>query len=159
MTREEVDRYINQIAFSGAREFLDLYTKDASLIGRFGLGFYSAFMVSKSVEIDTLSWQPDSVPCKWSCDGGTKARISKGERKTPGTSVTCFLAHDSVEFLDVDRVESIVRTYLDYAPYPIQVAGRQANICTAPWHLNATERELLPDDRFQIGRASCRERV
>src|SRR5882724_865298 len=149
MSRDEVVRCINQIAFSGAREFVNRYSDAQNqLIGRFGLGFYSSFMVSSRVEIDTLSATPGSGGCHWAYEGGSQTTIGPTRRTTPGTTVTCSLLPDAREFLSVERVEGIVRRYLDYVPYPILIEGRQANVVLAPWHLGATERNDLPRERY-----------
>jgi molecular chaperone HtpG len=149
MTREEVVRYVNQIAFSGAREFMDKYSKgENELIGRFGLGFYSSFMVSTMVEIDTLSRRPGSIGCHWQCDGSAMAQLGESPRQRPGTTVICHLSDDAREFLDIEQAERVIRYYLDYAPYPIFLSGRQVNVVVAPWHLNSAERESLPRERY-----------
>ena len=111
MTAEEVEKYINQIAFSGAEEFVNKY-KDAdkknSIIGHFGLGFYSAFMVSKEVEIITKSQQPDSKPVKWTCDGSPNFTMEKGDKKEAGTDIVLHISEDSSEFLDENRLSTIL---------------------------------------------------
>ena len=111
MTAEEVEKYINQIAFSGAEEFVNKY-KDAdkknSIIGHFGLGFYSAFMVSKEVEIITKSQPPDSKPVKWSCDGSPNFTMEKGDKKEAGTDIVLHISEDSSEFLDENRLSTIL---------------------------------------------------
>ena len=101
MTKEEVDEYINQIAFSGAEAFLEKYkdkANDDQIIGHFGLGFYSAFMVADQVTIDTLSFKDGAESVHWSCDGGTEYDISEGTKTTPGTDITLYLNEDSYEF-------------------------------------------------------------
>ncbi|NUO79729.1 molecular chaperone HtpG [candidate division KSB1 bacterium] len=150
MSSEEIVRYVNQIAFSGAKEFLNQH-KDAEteLIGQFGLGFYSSFMVSKLVEIITRSWRSEAGGCHWSCDGGPITRIDeKNPRPSRGTSVICHLEDNMREFLDPQRIEQVIRRFLDYAPYPIFLAGRQVNVVTAPWHLSPAEREGMPNERY-----------
>ena len=98
MTAEEVDKYINQIAFSGAEEFVNKYKDNAAaIIGHFGLGFYSAFMVADEVHIDTRSWQADAEPVHWECDGGTEFSMTDGDKKEVGTTITLFLNEESVE--------------------------------------------------------------
>ncbi len=149
MSRDEVIKYINQIAFSGAREFISRYSDAQNqFIARFGLGFYSSFMVSSRVEIDTLSAIPGNGGCHWAYEGGSQTTIGPTRRTTPGTTVTCSLLPDAREFLSVERVEGIVRRYLDYVPYPIIIEGRQANVVVAPWHLGAAERSDLPRERY-----------
>ena len=101
ITADEVEEYITQIAFSGATEFLEKYkdkTTDDQMIGHFGLGFYSAFMVADEVHIDTLSYKEDAVPVHWTCDGGTEYDIQDGSKDTVGTEITLFLNEESLEF-------------------------------------------------------------
>ena len=101
MTAEEVEKYITQIAFSGATQFLEKYkdkTTDDQMIGHFGLGFYSAFMVADEVHIDTLSYTEGAQPVHWSCDGGTEYDIQEGNKNTIGTEITLFLNEDCLEF-------------------------------------------------------------
>jgi len=149
MSEAEVIRNINQIAFSGARKFVEENVNNKErLIGRFGVGFYSCFMVANRVEIDTWSWRPDAGGCHWLNEGGTKTKLSEPQRRSRGTTITCHLSPEAEEFLMPDRLEKIIRRYLDFAPYPIVLAGSQANILTAPWHLSKVEREALPRSRF-----------
>ncbi|MFM7814076.1 MAG: molecular chaperone HtpG [Flavobacteriales bacterium] len=119
MTSEEVEKYINQIAFSGAEEFVEKY-KDAQIIGHFGLGFYSAFMVSKQVEIDTLSHREGATPVRWSCDGSPNFSMQAGSRTTPGTDIILHLSDDSIEFADDSRIEGILTKYCKFMPVSIQ---------------------------------------
>ncbi len=120
MTAEEIDKYINQIALSSAEEFLERYKKDANaIIGHFGLGFYSSFMVSKKVEIVTRSWQPDAKAVKWSCDGTPDFTLEETDREDRGTDIILHLDKDSKEFLEEDRVEQILKKYCRYLPVPI----------------------------------------
>lgn len=122
MTGEEVEKYINQIAFSGAEEFLNKY-KDTevknAIIGHFGLGFYSAFMVAEKVEIITRSQQPGSTPVKWSCDGSPNYTLEETTKKTKGTDVVLHIAEDSSEFLEESRVSEILNKYCKFMPVPI----------------------------------------
>nr|WP_317206841.1 molecular chaperone HtpG [Niabella pedocola] len=123
MTAEEIKKYINQIAFSGAEEFMEKFkeAKDASeIIGRFGLGFYSAFMVADRVEIQTLSFQPGATPAKWSCDGSTEFEISEGSRTTRGTDVILYVNDENQDFLESHRIESILNKYAKFLPVPVQ---------------------------------------
>lgn len=125
MTEEEVDKYINQIAFSSAGEFLEKYKDQVgSIIGHFGLGFYSAFMVSKKVEIDTLSWKEGAKPVKWRCDGDPEFTMVKGTRKERGTTVTLWLDDESEEFADDYRIEGLLAKYCKFMPVPI-VFGKE----------------------------------
>ncbi|MBO9593118.1 MAG: molecular chaperone HtpG [Niabella sp.] len=123
MTAEEIKKYINQIAFSGAEEFMEKFkeAKDASeIIGRFGLGFYSAFMVADRVEIQTLSFQPGATAAKWSCDGSTEFEISEGSRTTRGTDVILYVNDENQDFLESHRIESILNKYAKFLPVPVQ---------------------------------------
>ena len=105
MTGEEVEKYINQIAFSSAGEFLDKYKDQLNnIIGHFGLGFYSSFMVAKKVEIQTLSWQQGAEAVKWSCEGNPEYQISKGKRKERGTDVILYLDDESKEYSEAAKI-------------------------------------------------------
>lgn len=119
MTAEEVEKYINQIAFSGAEEFVEKY-KDAQIIGHFGLGFYSAFMVAKLVEIQTLSHKEGAEAVSWSCDGSPNFSMGIGTRTEPGTTITLHLADDSLEFCEDGRVQGILDKYCKFMPVEIQ---------------------------------------
>ena len=118
MTAEEVDRYINQIAFSSAGEFLEKY-KDQSIIGHFGLGFYSAFMVSEKVEIDTLSWQEGAKAVKWTCDGSPEYNMEDGKKTGRGTVITLYLDKDSEEFAAKGRISQLLGKYCKFMPVPV----------------------------------------
>jgi molecular chaperone HtpG len=127
MTSEEIKKYINQIAFSGAEEFVEKFkdAKDANeLIGKFGLGFYSAFMVAQQVEIQTLSHQDGAAPARWICDGSTEFEISEGNRTERGTSVILHVNADSDEFLDKHKLQSILDKYCRFLPVPIKFGTR-----------------------------------
>ena len=122
MTEDEVDEYINQIAFSGAEAFLAQYKDKANeeqIIGHFGLGFYSAFMVSDRVTIDTLSYRKDAVPVHWSCDGGTAFEMEDGDREERGTTITLYLNEDSYEFCNEYRVREVLDKYCSFMPVEI----------------------------------------
>ncbi|MDZ4750637.1 MAG: molecular chaperone HtpG [Flavobacteriales bacterium] len=119
MTAEEVDKYINQIAFSGAEEFVSKY-KDAQIIGHFGLGFYSAFMVSSKVEIHTLSHRAGSTSVQWECDGSPNFTLEAGSKTEPGTEIILHIAEDSIEFLEEDRIEAILTKYCKFMPISIR---------------------------------------
>ena len=122
MTANEVEEYINQIAFSGAEDFLAKYkdkTNEDQIIGHFGLGFYSAFMVADKVTIQTLSYKEDAVPVYWECDGGTEFSMSDGERTERGTEITLYLGEDSVEFANEFRVREILNKYCSFMPEEI----------------------------------------
>lgn len=123
MTEEEVKKYINQVAFSGAEEFISKY-KDKmdeanNIIGHFGLGFYSAFMVSDKVEIDTLSFVEGAEPVKWVCEGGTDYQITSSERKERGTTITLFISEDSKEFLEEYKLREIINKHCAFLPVEI----------------------------------------
>ena len=120
MTAEEVDKYINQIAFSSAGEFLEKYKDQASgIIGHFGLGFYSAFMVSSKVTIESLSWQEGAKPVFWSCDGSPEFEMNECVREDRGTTVTLYLDGDSEEFAAKGRIESLLHKYCKFMPVPV----------------------------------------
>ncbi|MCD8391264.1 MAG: molecular chaperone HtpG [Firmicutes bacterium] len=132
MTAEEIDKYINQIAFSGASDFLTKYkdadkAEDSQIIGHFGLGFYSAFMVADSVEIDSLSYQDGAKAAKWTCDGSMEYDMTDGERETRGTTITLNIAEDSEEFLDEYKIREILHKYCAFLPTEIylEVAGKE----------------------------------
>jgi len=122
MTAEEIKTYINQIAFSGAEDFIDKYKDKADqdqIIGHFGLGFYSTFMVAHKVEINTLSYKDGAEPAKWSCDGGTEFEIEKGTRSTRGTEIKLYLSEDGNEFKDEFTVKRTIEKYCSFMPYEI----------------------------------------
>jgi len=120
MTAEEIEKYINQIAFSGANEFLEKYKKDANaIIGHFGLGFYSSFMVSKKVEIITKSYQEEAKAVKWSCDGTPEYNIEDTERDEVGTDIVMHINSDSEEFLEEHKISEILEKYCKFLPIPI----------------------------------------
>ena len=120
MTEEEIDKYINQIAFSGANDFLDKYKNDANaIIGHFGLGFYSAFMVSKQVEIITLSYKEGAKAVRWSCDGSPEFEISEAERDSRGTDIILHIDDDTKEFLEKNRIQELLTKYCRFLPVPI----------------------------------------
>ncbi len=129
MTKEEVDEYINQIAFSGAEAFLEKYkdkANDDQIIGHFGLGFYSAFMVADQVTIDTLSFKDGAESVHWSCDGGTEYDISEGTKTTPGTEITLYLNEDSYEFANKYKAKEVLDKYCSFMPVPIFVTNEDA---------------------------------
>ncbi|SDD63567.1 molecular chaperone HtpG [Algoriphagus faecimaris] len=131
MTAEEIKKYINQIAFSGATEFVEKFkdAKDANeIIGKFGLGFYSAFMVAKNVEIHTLSYQDGAEPAIWTCDGSTEFEIKKGKRKTRGTDIILHINEDSEEFLDKWKLQGILDKYCKFLPVPIKFGTKSESV-------------------------------
>lgn len=120
MTSEEIDKYINQIAFSGANDFLEKYKDDANtIIGHFGLGFYSAFMVSSKVEIITKSYKEGSQAIKWSCDGSPEFTIKEVEKEQRGTDIIMYIDDDCKEFLDENKIEGLLKKYCRFLPVPI----------------------------------------
>lgn len=125
MTAEEIDKYINQIAFSGASDFLSKYKeeddKGSQIIGHFGLGFYSAFMVADSVEIDSLSYQDGAKAAKWICDGSMEFDLTDGDRTERGTTITLNIAEDSEEFLEESTIRQILHKYCAFLPIEIYV--------------------------------------
>lgn len=131
MTAEEIKKYINQVAFSGAEEFVEKFkdAKDANeIIGKFGLGFYSAFMVADKVEINTLSYQEGAEAAKWTCDGSTSFEISKGKRKERGTDIILHINKDSEEFLDKWKLQGILDKYAKFLPVPIKFGTKTESI-------------------------------
>ena len=131
MTADEVKKYINQVAFSGATEFMEKFkeAKDANeIIGRFGLGFYSAFMVAEKVEIQTLSYQEGATAAKWTCDGSTSFEISEGKRSERGTDVILYINEESEEFLEDHRIQQILDRYAKFLPIPIQFGTKSQSV-------------------------------
>ena len=129
MTADEVEEYITQIAFSGATEFLEKYkdkTTDDQMIGHFGLGFYSAFMVADEVHIDTLSYKEGSEPVHWTCDGGTEYELVEGSKTEPGTEITLFLNEESVEFANEYRMREVIEKYCSFMPVDIYLSKEDA---------------------------------
>ena len=120
MTADEIEKYINQIAFSGANDFLDKYKDDANaIIGHFGLGFYSSFMVSKQVDIITRSYQEGAPAVKWSCDGSPSFTIEETDKKDRGTDIVMHIDDDSQEFLEKNKIEELLRKYCHFLPVPV----------------------------------------
>ncbi|HIU74282.1 MAG TPA: molecular chaperone HtpG [Candidatus Pelethocola excrementipullorum] len=129
MTADEVEEYITQIAFSGATQFLEKYkdkTDKDQIIGHFGLGFYSAFMVAEDVHIDTLSYQADAVPVHWECDGSTEYSMKDGDKTTPGTEITLYLNEESLEFSNEYRVREVLEKYCSFMPVEIFLSKANA---------------------------------
>ncbi len=129
MTAEEVEKYINQIAFSGAEEFLDKYkdsAKDSGIIGHFGLGFYSAFMVAKKVEIITKSYT-DAPAAHWTCDGSPKFSLTEAKKKDRGTEIILHIADDSKEFLEESKIRELLTKYNKFMPIPIKFGTKEIN--------------------------------
>ncbi len=131
MTADEIKKYINQIAFSGATEFMEKFKEanDANeIIGRFGLGFYSAFMVSEKVEIQTLSYQEGATAAKWTCDGSTEFEISDCDRTARGTDIILYINGDSEEFLSEHRIQQILDKYCKFLPVPIKFGKKTESV-------------------------------
>ncbi|MBS0648560.1 MAG: molecular chaperone HtpG [Verrucomicrobia bacterium] len=149
MTAEEVEKYIAQIAFSGAEEFLNKYQgKDEKeqIIGHFGLGFFSAYMVAEKVTIDTLSYQPSIEAAFWSCTGSSDYTLEKGSRTTRGTTITLHVENGSEEFLEEKRLREILQKYCLFLPYPIYLNNTRINEKDPLWLKNAadcTEQDYL----------------
>ena len=129
MTEEEMDEYINQIAFSGAQDFLNKYKDKANedqIIGHFGLGFYSAFMVADKVTIDSLSYRADAKPVHWESEGGTEFDMKDGDKETVGTKITLYLNEDSTEFANEYRAREVIEKYCSFMPVPIFLNNAKA---------------------------------
>ncbi len=145
MTADEVEEYINQIAFSGATDFLAQYkdkTNEDQIIGHFGLGFYSAFMVADEVHIDTLSYKEGAEPVHWECDGGTEFSMAQGEKKEVGTEITLYLNEDSLEFANEYRAREVISKYCSFMPVEIFLAKENAE----QEYETIEESELTEDD-------------
>ena len=144
MTADEVKEYINNIAFSGAEAFMEKYKDKASddqIIGHFGLGFYSAFMVAELVEIDTLSYQEGAKPVHWECDGGSTFAMDDGDRKEIGTTITLHLSEDCVEFANYYRAQEVIEKYCSFMPIEIYLSEHDTKMTDI---INESERR--PDD-------------
>ncbi len=154
MNAEEVQKYIAQIAFSGAEEFVKKYKSNDEkdqFIGHFGLGFYSAYMVADKVEINTLSQTPNSEPVFWSCDGSSEYLLSTGTKQIPGTEITLYINPESEEFLDETRLNQMLSHYCSFLPYPIFLMGKQINTHEPLWlkpATDCTEKEYLEFYRY-----------
>jgi molecular chaperone HtpG len=135
MTGDEVDKYLNQVAFSGAEEFLQKYKgqTENSIIGHFGLGFYSAFMVSDKVEVVTRSFREASVPVRWECDGSPEFQLSETEKAERGTDIVLHLNEESKEFLEAYRIKSVLEKFCRFLPVPIFFEDKQINNTTPAW--------------------------
>lgn len=140
MTADEVKRYINQVAFSSAEEFLEKYKSDSdAIIGHFGLGFYSSFMVASHVEIVSLSARPGAEAVRWSCDGSPKFSLAAAERASAGTDVVLHLMEEELEYLEPSRLRTLITTYCDFLPVEVQLEGETVNKMVAPWRRSAKE--------------------
>lgn len=153
MTADEVKKYINQVAFSSAEEFVQKYQKDADqqIIGHFGLGFYSSFMVASKVEIDTLSYKQGAEAVHWSCDGSPAFQLEDSTRSQRGTTVTLTLQEEEQEYLEAIRIRQLVKAYCDFMPVPIKLDGEQINKQRALWKespQNLTKEDYLEFYRY-----------
>src|SRR6201994_60922 len=146
MTAEEVDKYLNQVAFSGAEEFLAKYKgqNEANIIGHFGLGFYSSFMVSERVEVITKSYREGSPAVRWECDGSPEFVLEEFEKAERGTDVVLHINEESQEFLDAERIRTILRKFCRFLPVPIRFEGEQINNPAPAWTKRPSE--LTPQD-------------
>ena len=152
MTADEVKRYINQVAFSSAEEFIQKY-KDSgneNIIGHFGLGFYSSFMVAAKVEIDTLSYRKDAQAVHWSCDGSTEFTLTDSDRTSRGTSITLTLMEDEQEYAEPARIRQLIKTYCDFMPVPIKLEGEVVNQHEAIWRKSTSD--LTDEDYLEFYR-------
>ena len=130
MTSKEVTKYINEVAFSGAEEFLEKYKdsgKDAGIIGHFGLGFYSSFMVANKVEILTKSYK-DEPAAHWECDGSPEFSLKKTDKKERGTEIILHISKDSKEFLEESKISELLRKYNKFMPVPIKFGTREETL-------------------------------
>lgn len=128
MTEDEVKRYLNQIAISSAEEFLEKYKSEGNIIGKFGLGFYSAFMVATRVDVDTQSWTTGAEPVRWSCEGSPEYRIAKSKKKERGTDIILNISKESEEFLEEHRIEELLQKYCKFLPVPIKFGTKKETI-------------------------------
>ena len=153
MTADEIKKYINQVAFSSAEEFIQKYQKEDAnaLIGHFGLGFYSSFMVAKQVEIDTLSYRKEAQAVHWSCDGSPAFQLEESSRTERGTTVTLTLMDDEQEYLEPSRIQQLVKTYCDFMSVPITFEGEAINKQRSLWKespQNLTDEDYLEFYRY-----------
>ncbi|MEG4088755.1 molecular chaperone HtpG [Microcoleus sp. Pol12B4] len=152
MTADEVKKYINQVAFSSAEEFIQKYqgSGDDAIIGHFGLGFYSSFMVAKKVDIDTLSYQEGSQAVHWSCDGSPAFELSESSRTERGTTITLTLQDEEQEYVEPSRIKQLIKTYCDFMPVPIKFEGEELNKHKAIWRESASN--LQKEDYLELYR-------
>lgn len=147
MTAEDIDKYINQIAFSGAEEFLAKYKDSANaIIGHFGLGFYSAFMVSKKVEIRSLSYKDNSKAVMWSCDGSPEYEMSECDKTDRGTEITLYIDDDNKEFLEQTHIDTLLKKYCRFLPVPVKSADKVINDTAPQWTKKPSE---LTDEDYR----------
>ena len=141
MTEEEVDKYLNQVAFSGAEEFLQKYKgqNEANIIGHFGLGFYSSFMVSSKVEVITKSFKENAIPVRWECDGSPEFTLEETEKADRGTTIIMHLNDESEEFLDSERINKVLQKFCKFLPVPIFFEDKQINNPVPAWTKKPSE--------------------
>lgn len=151
MSADEVKRYINQVAFSSAEDFLEKYKQESdAIIGHFGLGFYSSFMVASQVELVSLSAREGSEAVRWSCDGSPNFSLEAAERGEPGTDVILHLMEEELEYLEPSRIRTLITTYCDFLPVEVQLEGETVNKREAPWRKSA--RDLSDEDYIALYR-------
>ena len=152
MTADEIKKYINQVAFSSAEEFIEKYkgSDNDAIIGHFGLGFYSSFMVAKKVEIDTISYQEGAKAVHWSCDGSPEFEISDSTRTERGTTITLTLQDEEKEYIEPTRVKQLIKTYCDFMPVPIKFEGEEVNKHKAIWR--ESTQNVTKDDYLELYR-------
>lgn len=152
LTADEVKKYINQVAFSSAEEFIQKYKGEGNdaIIGHFGLGFYSSFMVAKQVEIDTLSYQEGAQAVHWSCDGSPAFELTDSPRTERGTTITLTLQDEEEEYLETSRIKQLIKTYCDFMPVPIKLDGEVINKQKAAWRESASN--LTKEDYLELYR-------
>jgi molecular chaperone HtpG len=151
MTADEVKRYINQVAFSSAEDFLEKYKSESdAIIGHFGLGFYSSFMVASRVELVSLSARPGTEAVRWSCDGSPNFSLEGAERSEPGTDVILHLMEEELEYIEPSRIRTLITTYCDFLPVAVQLDGETVNKREAPWR--KSPRDLSDDDYINLYR-------
>ena len=141
MTGEEVDKYLNQVAFSGAEEFLNKYKgqNEANIIGHFGLGFYSAFMVSEKVEVITKTYREGEKAVKWECDGSPEYSLEDAGKEGRGTDIVLYINEESAEFLDAERIRTVLKKFCRFLPVPITFEGQQVNNTSPAWTKKPSE--------------------
>ena len=141
MSGEEVDKYLNQVAFSGAEEFLEKYKgqNEANIIGHFGLGFYSSFMVSEKVEVFSKSFREDAPAVRWECDGSPEFTLEETEKAERGTSIVMHLNEESKEFLEPQRISTVLEKFCKFLPVPIFFEDKQINNPSPAWTKKPSE--------------------
>ena len=151
MNADEVKRYINQVAFSSAEDFLEKYKSESdAIIGHFGLGFYSSFMVAAQVELVTLSAREGSEAVRWSCDGSPRFSLEAATRGEPGTDVILHLMEEELEYIEPARIRTLITTYCDFMPVEVQLEGETVNKREAPWR--KSPRDLSDNDYIELYR-------